>query len=502
MKRNKHVILFLWLGMLVLPAMSVAQKPANKKLPNVILILADDLGYGDVKKFNPQSQVATPNMDQLANEGIMFTNAHSASAVCTPSRYGIITGRYCFRSSLKKGVLGGYSPALIEENRFTIADLLKGAGYQTAIIGKWHLGLDWVPVDSSKKAIQLKANQADFSNVNFSKPITNGPNNLGFDYSYIIPASLDMSPYTYIENGKITDATLVPEEDHNTGRGVFWRGGWKSKSFKIENTLDDFVSKAQQYITSASKNQDHPFFLYLPLTAPHTPWLPADKFKNKSGAGLYGDFVAHTDDAIGRIMRCIDSLMLTPNTLIIFSSDNGADWKKKDLEEYPSHQANYIFRGEKSDVWEGGHHIPLVFRWKGVLKNGRKSDAVFSLTDMMATLACMTDQQLPAGAGPDSYDYWTLIKDDKKIERPYIIHHSNEGMFAIRKGKWKYVDGKGSGGWSPEDPNDNAPAQLYDMEKDPKETTNLYSQYPEIVKELKDLLEKQKTQGYSVGKPF
>ncbi|MES2375395.1 MAG: sulfatase-like hydrolase/transferase [Bacteroidota bacterium] len=475
----------------------------EKKTPNIVFILADDLGYGDLKSFNPEAQIPTPNISRLANQGIIFTNAHSASSVCTPSRYGILTGRYAFRTSMKKGVLGGYSPALVEDSRFTIADLAKKAGYTTAMIGKWHLGMDWKPIDPSKKAIQQNGpDGADLSNVDFNSPVINGPNNLGFDYSYVLPASLDMTPYTYLENGKSTDYPLVPVADNKSGRGVFWRGGFGSKSFKIEKTLDNFTDKARQYlITQASQKSGQPFFMYLTLTAPHTPWLPAEKFKGTSNAGLYGDFVAHTDDAVGRVLRCLDSLKLADNTLVIFASDNGADWKKADIAAFPLHKANYIFRGEKSDIWEGGHHIPLIFSWPKGINGNRSSNEVISLVDIMSTLADMTHQKLPAGAGPDSYDFWPLLNGTGKVVRPSIIHHSNDGMFAIRKGKWKFIDGNGSGGWSAKDPNDNFPGQLYDMEKDERETTNLYSKYPDVVKELKDLLEQQKSQGYSVNGP-
>lgn len=471
----------------------------NKKLPNIVFILADDLGYGDLKKFNKDAQIPTPNLSQLADEGLMCTNAHSASSVCTPSRYGILTGRYAFRSSLKKGVLGGYSPALVEEDRFTIADLLKNAGYTTAIVGKWHLGLDFKPADPSKPAIQHKGNNADMSNIDFNTPVLNGPNKVGFDYSYILPASLDMAPYLYLENGKCPNLPLAPMEDHNSGRGIFWRGGYKANNFKIEQTLDHFTDKARQYIQQAAQTPDKPFFLYVTLTAPHTPWLPAGPFKNRSNAGVYGDFVAHTDDAVGRILRCLDSLHITENTLVIFSSDNGADWKKKDLEEYPRHRANYIFRGEKSDIWEGGHHIPLIIRWPGGVPGNSSSKEIVCLTDLMATFAGLTHQPLPDGAGPDSYNVWPLINGSGKVARPSIIHHSNEGMFAIRKGKWKFIDGNGSGGWSPNKRDDNAAGQLYDMENDESETTNVYDKYPEVVKELKELLELQKRQGFSVS---
>ena len=498
---RKNYYLLVLIGLFIPSTHSYAQAKTSK--PNIIFILADDLGYGDLKKSNPDAQIPTPNISKLADQGIMFTNAHSPSAVCTPTRYGILTGRYAFRTTLKKSVLFGYSPALVEENRFTIADLLHNAAYQTAIIGKWHLGLDWKPLNASLNAIQFNAaNVADLSNIDFTAPVLNGPNKLGFDYSYILPASLDMTPYIYLENGKCTDYPLVPMEDHNSARGIFWRGGFKSNSFKIENTLDNFVDKAKQYISKSSQDSDHPFFLYLALTAPHTPWLPADQFKSTSNAGVYGDFVAHTDNAVGRIMHTLDSLHLTENTIVIFTSDNGADWKPKDLADFPGHRANYIFRGEKSDIWEGGHHIPLIIRWPKGLAGNQKIKEVICLSDFMATFAGLTNQQLPDEAGPDSYNFWPLINGTKKLSRPSIIHHSNDGMFAIRKGKWKFIDGVGSGGWSLKDSLDIAPGQLYDMEKDERETTNLYNTYPEIVKEMKAILEQQKLQGYSVGAPL
>jgi arylsulfatase A len=499
MRRKFYVWALLTVTGLTLIGNSLCHAQSGKKLPNVIFILADDLGYGDLRKFNPDAQIATPNLTRLAGQGMIFTNAHSASSVCTPSRYGILTGRYAFRSTLKNGVLNGSAPALIEDNRFTVADLAKNVGYQTAIIGKWHLGLGWKPLDTTKNAIRYNASkEADLSNIDFGAPVLKGPNNLGFDYSYILPASLDMSPYLYLENGKCTDSILVPVKDHNSGRGIFWRGGFASKSFKIENTLDNFIDKAIDYIGKASGNQAHPFFLFLTLTAPHTPWLPASAFKNKSNAGIYGDFVVHTDDAVGRILRCLDSLQLTENTIVIFSSDNGADWKKDDLSKFPAHKANFIFRGEKSDIWEGGHHVPLIIRWPAGIAANRSSDDIICLNDLMATFAGLTGQQLPEDAGPDSYNFWPLISGTGKAARPNIIHHSIDGMFAIREGRWKFIDGNGSGGWSAKNPDDKAPGQLYDMENDERETTNVYDKHPELVKKLKALLEQQKRQGFSV----
>lgn len=473
---------------------------ADRSRPNIVVILADDLGFGDLQCNNPDAQTTTPNLNRLSQEGLRFTDAHSGSAVCTPTRYGLITGRYAFRSSLKKGVLGGYSPALIEANRFTIADLLKRDGYQTAVIGKWHLGLNWPGQDASNpQALGETGNTPSEKKLTIEADLTQGPNDLGFDYSYIIPSSLDIPPYIYLENGKPTDRTMVDIAGQNEPRGVFWRTGKASQSFKLENTLDQLGNKAQEFLMKASQ-QKSPFFLYLPLTSPHTPWLPGKNFQGKSGAGIYGDFVAHTDDVAGRVLSTLDRLGLKENTLVIFTSDNGADWKPNDLEKFPKHWANYMYRGEKSDIWEGGHRVPFLVRWPAAFKTTRTVDQTICLTDLMATFASITGQSLPVASGQDSFDLSVLLtaKASDKVIRESTIHHSINGMFAIRKGKWKYIDGQGSGGWSKdESATKDLPAQLYDLENDPRETTNLVNNQSKIAADLKALLAKQQAQGYT-----
>lgn len=472
----------------------------RKSQPNIVYILADDMGYGDIRYLNNKSQIETPNLDKLGREGIVFTDAHSGSAVCSPTRYGILTGRYAFRSRLKKGVLGGYSPMLIEPDRFTVADLLKNAGYQTAVIGKWHLGLDWAPADPSRKVdAAVYDDWTNTENLDITKGVVKGPNNLGFDYSYIIPSSLDIPPYIYLENGKPVDNKITNITGNKTPRGVFWRDGNGSESFKIEKSLDVFGQQAKTFLAGAHRTSGKPFFLYLPLSSPHTPWLPSEKFKGKSKAGLYGDFVAHTDAVVGEVIKTLDSLGLGENTLIIFTSDNGADWKPGDKQLYPAHQANHIFRGQKSDIWEGGHHVPFIARWPKVISKGSKTEQTICLTDMLATAAAITNQKLPDDAAQDSFDFYAVLKDPKeqKALRESIIHHSIEGMFAIRKGKWKFIDGKGSGGWSSKGDVTDSMGQLYDLEADPGESKNLYDQNTAVVKELKSILEKQKNQGFS-----
>ncbi|WP_229214948.1 sulfatase family protein [Dyadobacter bucti] len=482
-----------------LPETKNVQASAAVK-PNIVVILADDLGYGDLQCYNPESQTSTPNLDRLSREGLRFTDAHSGSAVCTPTRYGLITGRYAFRSPLKKGVLGGYSPALIEENRFTVADLMKQSGYQTAVIGKWHLGLNWPERDAS----QPQPGGAPDSwpagdKLNIKADLLQGPNDLGFDYSYIIPSSLDIPPYIYLENGRPTNRDIGEIEGKNDPRGVFWRSGKAAGDFKLEQTLDHLGSKAKEFLIGQSKTKQ-PFFLYLPLTSPHTPWLPSKGFQGKSGAGIYGDFVAHTDDVVGQVVRTLDSLGLKDNTLIVFTSDNGADWKPGDKEKFPKHQANGILRGQKSDIWEGGHRVPFIVRWPGAgRKPGTVSETV-CLTDLMSTFASLTGRKIPANAGQDSFDFSPVLSKSGsgKPVRQSIIHHSINGMFAIRKGRWKYVEGQGSGGWSrDESATKELTAQLYDIENDPRETQNLVQQKPEIARELKTLLLAQQDSGFT-----
>ncbi|MBE9461544.1 sulfatase-like hydrolase/transferase [Dyadobacter subterraneus] len=468
------------------------------KTPNIVVILADDMGYGDIKSFNPNSQIPTPNLDKLAGSGIKFTDAHSGSAVCSPTRYGLITGRYAFRSSLKKGVLGGYSPPLIEKDRFTIADLLKNAGYNTAVIGKWHLGLGYA---GNTAAIKVDSTNGwpTGEGIDVETPLLQSPNDLGFDYSYIIPSSLDIPPYIYFENGKPSEKGIVKMEGKNSPRGVFWREGKASTNFKIEKTLDHFSYKASEFLTNSSKKKK-PFFLYLPLTSPHTPWLPSAQFKDKSKAGIYGDFVAHTDNVVGKVLHTLDSLGLTENTLVIFTSDNGADWKPGDKKIYPDHQANYIFRGQKSDIWEGGHHVPFIASWPKNIRPNQSTTETICLTDLLATFASITGQKIPDNVAQDSFDFSILFNGNKSTKsiRKSIIHHSIQGMFAIKSGKWKYIDGQGSGGWSKdESATVDLKSQLYDLGKDPTESQNVVEEFPDIAKKLKAELDAQNANGFT-----
>ncbi|MFC2121878.1 arylsulfatase [Bacteroidota bacterium] len=467
-------------------------KNISENLPNIIFIMADDMGYGDLSCLNDNSKILTRNMDRIANEGIIFSDAHTPSAVSTPTRYGVLTGRYSFRTRLKSGVLVGHSKSLIEPGRETVASLLKKSDYITACIGKWHLGLDWQKIDSDKKLFE--GNDWDISNtsnVDYNAVIHGGPTDHGFDYSYIIPASLDIAPYCYISNKKIVSPISGHTPDYRKERGVWWRHGDISAGFKHEEVMDMITDQAVGFINSCSeKEKEKPFFLYFPLTAPHTPWLPTNDVNGTSEAGVYGDFVMKVDQTVGRILKALDDNKISENTLIIVTSDNGSDWTREDIEMW-NHRANYLYRGRKSDVWEGGHRTPFVARWPKVISAGSKSDQVICLTDLFATCLAITGREVNNNSGEDSFNILPefISQNNKENIHPSIIHHSISGMFSIRKGKWKFIDGKGSGGWSSNGENELSPGQLYDMENDFEEKNNLYDKYPEIVNELKKELE-------------
>ncbi|WP_299098250.1 sulfatase-like hydrolase/transferase [uncultured Winogradskyella sp.] len=472
------------------------QDVTNKtKAPNIVYILADDMGYGDLSALNSESAIQTPYMDNILKNGVHFTDAHSNSSVCTPTRYGIITGRYAWRSPLKKGVLHGYKPALIEESRPTVASYLKSNGYTTACIGKWHIGLDMQPKDGAQKVIAKDG----ISNVDFSKRIKD-PSDLGFDYSYTMPASLDIPPYVYIENGKTVELPTEYTKGKNEGRGVMWRPGEKAPNFVFEEVLDHFTKKSVSFINE-QQDVNVPFFLYFPLTAPHKPWLPVGEAIGKSKAGLYGDYVTMVDDAVGAVVNALKESGQLENTLIIVTSDNGSNWTERDQEKYP-HRANYIYKGRKADIYDGGHRVPYIAQWPGVIPAGLESNQLMCTTDLFATLPGILNQpQIEKGA-EDSYNLWPAYTSNvKRPIREAVVHHSIYGMFSIRKGKWKYTPQLGSGGFTKPktvEPKPNeAPDTLYDMINDPEEKNNLYNTHPEVVKELDQLLETYKNQGFS-----
>jgi arylsulfatase A len=457
--------------------------------PNIVYILADDLGYGDLRCLNPESRIPTPNMDRLAAEGLTFTDAHSGSAVCTPTRYGILTGRYAWRTRLQRGVLYGYAPPLIDHGELTVAQFLKDQGYHTACIGKWHLGLGWQTKDGStlNDDVKLTGEQVDFT-----KPVTHGPRNLGFDYFFGISASLDMPPYVYIENDR---TNAIPTQMKPTT----FRVGLTAEGFEPVKVLPDLTSKAIDFIKDHhAKTADQPFFLYFPLTAPHTPVVPAPFVHGLSKAGDYGDFTAQVDHTVGEVLKTLDDLGIAGNTLVVMTSDNGSTMVTADMLQEFGHRPNHTFRGRKSDAWEGGHHVPLLVRWPEKVKPGTSTDEVTCLTDLLATVADIVGVPLPNGAGSDSVSMLPVLLDVPREAplRKFTVHHSIEGSFALRRGPWKLIDSAGSGGWSSNGPNaprpQDPPVQLYNLDHDPGEQNNRWESEPEILAELRALLESSK----------
>lgn len=504
------ILLTLTIG---LPSLRAVESP-----PNIVFILCDDLGYGDVQCLNPEGKIKTPHFDAIARRGMTFTDAHSSSAVCTPTRYGVITGRYNWRSRLQSGVLGGLSPRLIEEGRETVASLLKSRGYHTACVGKWHLGMDWVKL-SGKEVSDLNIEKADQVNsVDFTQPASNGPTSLGFDEYFGISASLDMVPYVFIENDHvIANPTETMKLEMNAGdRKSFSREGPGAPGFRGEDVLPTLTKRAVGIIErqAAPAKEGHPFFLYLPLASPHTPILPSAEWRGKSGISLYADFVMETDDAIGKVSRALESSGLAENTLLIVTSDNGCSPSANfpQLAEH-GHNPSYHFRGHKADIFDGGHRVPYLAQWPAVIKPGSHYDHLVGLWDLMATAAEITGAPLSENAGEDSVSLLPVFRGatDQPV-RDHLIHHSINGSFSIRQGQWKLELCPDSGGWSePRPGNPNAkkkaaagkpaavlpPLQLYDLSQDIGEKNNVAADHPEIVTRLIGLLEKDVRDGRS-----
>jgi arylsulfatase A-like enzyme len=503
--QNKPSLLSNFVSLTLLTLIPVAIQAVEKQ-PNIVFILADDMGYGDVKFFNKEGKTETPNIDALANEGVAFTEAFSSAGVSTPSRYGILTGCYCFRSPLKSGAINGHGKPVIEKDRRTIASALKDKGYATAIIGKWHLGVEWQKKDNNLPLVP-ETQYAKVSNVDYRQAVTYGPNNYGFDFSYILPASLDMPPYLFLKNGKLVGNKIVQISDvyplrksdtqldydsvHSDndgvywGRGVWWRAGEMAANFRVERCLQDITKESLCFIQKQA-NKKHPFFLYMPLTSPHTPWVADGKFKNKGQLGDYGNFIAQTDDVVGQVVARLKKLGIYENTLIIFSSDNGGAWTKQDIDKW-HHNSNEGRRGQKADVFDGGHHIPLIVNWKSKFDNNIVSQPV-SLVDIFSTLADISNYQLKPTEAEDSYSLLPLLQKKGNSKREFIIFHSSSGVFGIRQGDWKLIEGLGSGGFTApsfvkQQPN-GPKYQLYNIKTDPLEQENLYLQYPEIATEL------------------
>ncbi len=470
-----------------------AAQAADAARPNVILILADDLGLGDVRATNPDSKIAVPALDRLAREGLTFRDAHTPSSVCTPTRYGLLTGRYNWRSELARGVLSGTSPPLIPPDRPTLGHLLKAAGYHTAVIGKWHLGWNW-----SRDAA---------GEIDFSAAVTGGPDANGFDEHYAFSASLDMPPYVWVENGR---PTAVPDRLQGVTKQQdpygWYREGPIAPDFRIPEILPTIAERAVAYIRRRAAGGG-PFFLYLPLPAPHTPIVPEPPFQGKSGINPYADFVIQVDHHVGQILTALDEAGIADDTLVLFTSDNGCSPEAnfKILAEH-GHDPSAGFRGHKADIYEAGHRVTLIARWPAVIEGGCATDALACLTDVYPTLAEAAGRPREPTGGEDGFSLIPVFSGGDTSGRETLVSHSVEGAFAIRHGRWKLCLCRGSGGWS--EPKERQaqklglpPVQLFDLTADPAETTNLEADHPEVVADMIARLSAEVRRGRSTPGP-
>ena len=451
--------------------------------PDVVVILADDLGIGDLGCYHPESRIPTPRMDRLAAAGMRFTDVHTPSAVCTPTRYGLLTGRYCWRSRLVKGVLYGYSPLLIEPGRPTLASLLAGAGYRTGCFGKWHLGLQEGKTD-------------------YAKPLAPGPLEVGFDAFFGIPASLDMEPYVFVRGHaperRPTGRVAAGRRVWDGGEG-YWRAGPIAPGFRHVDALPRSAAAAVAFIESAEP--DRRLFAYVPLPAPHTPWVPDPAHAGTSAVGRYGDFVRQVDDAVGAVVEALSRAGRLDDTLLIVTSDNGSHWPAKMIAEY-GHDANMGLRGMKADIHEGGHRVPFVVHWPARVAAGVDATTL-CLTDVYATVAAVLGYDLQADEAEDGFSFLPLLLGQPMPPRPPVIHHSLDGTFAVRAGAWKLVEGLGSGGFTPPrrvEPTPGGPqGQLYRLADDPAERHDLWQERPEVVARLAALLDHARKAGRTRG---
>lgn len=442
--------------------------------PNVVLIMVDDMGYGDLASYNPDSKIPTPHIDQIARSGMRFTDAHAAGSLCHPSRYGLLTGRYPFRTDLSVW----RKQATIGKEQTTLASMLRSRGYATAMVGKWHLGFD---------------------ESGYDQPLPGGPVDRGFDSYFGIRASTDIPPYFYIRGREaVAPPTDSIGDNFSEGwspiQGAFWRAGGIAPGLQLSEVLPRFTDEALQVIHEhhPAGQGDKPLFLYLAYPAPHTPWLPGPEFEGRSGAGMYGDFLMMVDQEVGRVLEALEDQGMASNTLLIFTSDNGPVWYEDDVKRF-AHDASGGWRGMKGDAWEAGHRMPFMVRWPGRVEDGSVSAHTLSFTDVMATLAAATGKPMPEGAGPDSYSFLPVLLGQPGQEpRPPLFLRSANKTMVVRDGPWKLIDGLGSGGFSkpgrvepgPGDP----PGQLYDLSVDPGETQNLWLEEPEVVSRLQEYL--------------
>ena len=478
--------------------------------PNIVYILADDMGYGDMGCNDPTCRIPTPNLDRLAAGGMRFTDAHATSAVCTPSRYGILTGRYNWRSRLKRGVTWEWDGALLEPDRPTVASMLKAQGYATACIGKWHLGWDWPTVDGRhpNETLPFGAYAGDVSRqreqfgvqqIDYAGRIAGGPVDRGFDHYFGVDVP-NFPPYAWFEDDRLTELPTERKPDDMFGRPGLMAPGWS-----LEAMIPEFTRRAVAYIEDRDAGppdaSSEPFFLYLPLTSPHTPVVPNEAFKGMSGIGVYGDFVCEADWVVGQVMDALERTKQTEDTLVVFTSDNGPEHEIRGQDEgaylraeRTGHYSMGPLRGIKHDAWEGGHRVPFIASWPNGIPAGSTCDQLVGQQDLLATCADILEQPLPAGAGEDSVSMLPMLRGQTdRPTRSDLVHHSNGGKFALRTGEWVYIESASGGANRPEaewfnaqrgyEPHDQ-PAELFNLREDLAERVNRYAERPDIADRL------------------
>ena len=487
---------------------------AQEQHPNILLIFADDLGYGDLQCYNPQSKIPTPHLDKLSADGMRFTDAHSPSTVCSPSRYSLLTGRMQFRTGVKGVFEGVGGPCLITKDRLTLPQMLRERGYATACIGKWHIGLTFL--DKKGKQIKTKGLKGVMQ-IDYSRPIPDAPIHRGFDtffgtaccpttdwlYAYIDGDRIPVRPTKRLDKRK-----TIPKHTY----AADCRPGMVAPDFNHEEVDLVFLRKSTEFMERHVKtNPDKPFFLFHSMQAVHLPSFPAEQFKGKTKFGPHGDFIFEMDWIVGELLKTLERLGVADNTLVLFASDNGPEaYTTAHMRKSYKHDGARPWRGVKRDQWEGGHRTPFIVRWPGKVKPGSVSDQLTSLTDVMATCAAIVGARLPNNAAEDGYNMLPVLlgtQGDTPVRR-YLIQQTITHAMSIREGNWKYLDHKGAGSdnydvrkymmqYVIKDTDPEAPGQLYDLTKDPGETINLYSKHPERVKQMKAKLEEFKTSGRS-----
>lgn len=501
---------------LLAPLVSSDAPIKERPKPNIVVILADDLGYGDLRCYNAEAKVPTPNVDRLAREGMRFTDAHSPSTVCTPSRYGLLTGRMAFRIPYRSVFEGVGGPCLIKEDQLTLPQMLRNQGYATTMTGKWHVGLSFF----DKKGSRITKGGVDgVKEIDYSRTIPDGPIHRGFDRFFgtaCCPGTDYL--YAYIDGDRIPvpptgvlDKSKLPKHAYSDDN----RAGLIAPDYDIEEVDTVFLKKSQQFLEEHAKGKSgKPFFLYHAMNAVHLPSFASKRFRGSTKFGPHGDYLKEMDFIVGELMKSLKRLGMADNTVVILSSDNGPETTTVvDMRNTYSHDGARPWRGMKRDNWEGGHRVPFIVRWPGKIAARSVSDQTVCLTDVMATCAAITGVHLPEASAQDSADILPVLlgKQGTESVRPYTLHQTISLALAIRKGPWKYLDHRGSGGnnyngadlkqYGLPDTEPDAPGQLYNLDTDPGERVNLYFKYPEVVREMKALLEKSKADGRTARSP-